>query len=337
MTAERSAMTRRAFLGAIAAGALASRTGFAHSAFPTRPPRLVVPFPPGGNADLVARLLAEHMAGPLGQPVQIEYRPGASGTLAAEAVARSAADGYTLVLSNNLSLATAPLVLRSVPYRPMEDFVHLFAIAAFANALVVRSDSPDASLADFIARARANPGRLTYGSSGFGSAGHLTGELLGARAGIDIVHVPYRGVSPALADLLAGQIDAMFDGVPTAVRHAGSGRTRMLAVSSAERVPLVPGIPTIAESVHGVAARAWFGVSAPAGTARDACECLERDGPRTVAAPDMQGRLLALGMFPLGLAGARYASFIEEDIRNWTPVVQAMRARAETTQEGRPS
>jgi tripartite-type tricarboxylate transporter receptor subunit TctC len=337
MTAERTAITRRAFLGAIGAAALGPRTGFAHGAFPTRPPRLVVPFPPGGNGDLVARLFAERIAETLGQPVQIEFRPGASATLGAEAVARSAPDGYTLLLSNNLSIATAPLMLKQVPYRPMEDFVHLFGIAAFANALVVRSRSPDASLGDFIARAKARPGALTYGSAGVGSAGHLTGELLAGRAGIDIVHVPYRGVAPALADLLAGQIDAMFDGLPTATPHARAGRTRLLAVSSGQRAAGFPDTPAISEAVPGVAALAWFGVSAPAATAADACECLERDGPPAVANPDMRARLLELGMLPLEFAGARYARFIEEDIRNWTPIVRAVRARGTLTEEGRPS
>jgi tripartite-type tricarboxylate transporter receptor subunit TctC len=320
---------RRAFLGAVAAAAVVPRPARAQAAYPSRPVKLIVPFAAGGNTDLLARLVAERMAEALKQPVLVDNRPGASATIGTDAVAKSAPDGYTLIMSNNLGIATAPLVYGNVTYRPLEDFAHLFLIGSFANAFAVRADHPAKSMAEFLALARAQPGRLTYGSAGPGSAGHLTGELLKQRAGIDLVHVPYKGSGPAVADLLAGQIDAMFDGMPTATQLVRGGRVRLLAVSSERRVPTFPDVPTLDELVPGAIGVAWFGVSAPAKTPREAQERLEREGVRVVTSAEMQAKLGELGMFPGGMAGAEYTRFVASEIRKWTPIVRATGVKAE--------
>jgi tripartite-type tricarboxylate transporter receptor subunit TctC len=321
-------MRRRHFLAAVPALALAPRRALAQ-AYPVRPIRLVVPFAAGGNTDVLARLLAERLSEALGQQVVVENRPGASATIGTEAVAKSAPDGYTLIMSNNLGIATAPLVYAKVGYRPLEDFAHLFLIGAFANSFIVRTDHPATSLPDFLARARANPGRMTFGSAGNGSAGHLTGELLKSLAGVDLVHVPYKGSGPALVDLLAGQVDAIFDGMPTATAQSRAGKVRLLAVSSPQRVPTFPEVPTMNEIVPGAVGVAWFGVSAPARTPRDVLDKLERSGLKVLAVPEMRTKLAEIGMFPGGLGAAEYTRFVEAEIRKWQPVVKATGVKAE--------
>ena len=207
--------------------------------------------------------------------------------------------------------------------------MHVFLIGSFANGFVVNGASPIKSLAEFIARAKATPGKLTFGSAGPGSAGHLTGELLKALAGIDIVHVPYKGSGPASVDLIGGQIDAMFDGMPTATQHVRAGRMRLLAVSSAERVPTFPDVPTMNEIVPGAIGVAWFGMSVPARTPKDVVERLEKEGVRIVASREMQAKLAELGMLPGGRGTAAYTRFVEEEIAEWTPIVKATGVKAE--------
>jgi tripartite-type tricarboxylate transporter receptor subunit TctC len=322
-------MTRRAFLRAAAALAAAPVAAGARAAYPSRPLRLVVPFPPGGNADLLARLVADRLGPALGQPVVVENRPGASATLGTEAVARGAPDGHTLILANNLGMATAPLLYENVGYRPLEDFVHVFLIGAFPNALLVRADHAAASLDAFLAMARAAPGRMTYGSAGPGSAGHLMGELLAQRIGADLVHVPYKGVGPAMTDLRAGRIDAMFDGMPTATAHVRSGRVRLLAVTGPRRAPGSPEAPTLAEAVPGVEGEVWFGVSVPARTPSPAVERLEREGRRLLGDPDVRARLAELGLAGEPTFGADFRRFVDAEICKWEPVIRATGVKAQ--------
>lgn len=321
-------MDRRQLLAVAVATALVPRPARAQS-FPSRPVRLVVPFAAGGNTDVLARLLAERMSEGLGQNVVVENRAGASATIGTEAVAKSAPDGYTLIMSNNLGIATAPLVYAKVGYRPLEDFAHLFLIGSFANAYIVRTEHPARSLAEFIALARANPGKLTFGSAGPGSAGHLTGELLKQLAAIDLVHVPYKGSGPALVDLLGGQIDAMFDGMPTATAQHRAGNVRLLAVSSPQRVATFPDVPTMNEIVTGAVGVAWFGVSAPARTPPEVLARLEEAGLRALVVPEVKAKLAELGMFPGGLGRADYTRFVEAEIRKWAPIVKATGVKVE--------
>jgi tripartite-type tricarboxylate transporter receptor subunit TctC len=258
----------------------------------------------------------------------VENRPGAGATLGTEAVARSSPDGHTLILANNLGMATAPLLYDNVAYRPLEDFVHVFLIGAFPNALLVRTEHAAASLDAFLAMARAAPGRMTYGSAGPGSAGHLLGELLAQRIGAELVHVPYKGVGPAMTDLLAGRIDAMFDAMPTASAQVRGGRVRLLAVTGPRRAPGFPDIPTLAEAAPGVEGSVWFGVSMPARTPPEAVERIEREGRRVLDAPDMRARLAELGLAGEPLFGADFARFVDAEICKWEPVIRATGVKA---------
>lgn len=294
----------------------------AQSDFPTRPVKLVVPFPPGGSTDVVARLLGIKLGEALGQPVVIENRPGAGATLGTDVVVKAAPDGYTLLMTAFPSITTAPISNAAVRYDPLRDFTHIAMICTFPNALVVRSDAPFRSVADLVSFAKEHPGRIFYGSAGPGSAGHLTGELLRRQAGIQIEHVPYKGAAPAFADLLAGQISASFDGVINAVSQARAGKIRILAVSSDERLTALPDVPTIAETVKGVAGESWFGLAGPAGIPVAVEQKLERETLDALQAPEVRGRLSETGMTVTALGSAELVKFIERDIQKWTPVIK---------------
>jgi tripartite-type tricarboxylate transporter receptor subunit TctC len=295
----------------------------AQGAYPDRPIRLVVPFPPGGSTDVVARLLAGKMEETLLQPLVIENRPGTGAALGTDFVAKAAPDGYTLLMTALPSIVTAPLANKNVRYDPLRDFTHVAMIGAFPNGLVVRADSPFRSLADLVAWARLNPGKLFYGSAGPGSAGHLTGELLKARAGIDIVHVPYKGAAPAFADLLAGQIGADFDGMINALNQTRAGRVRLLAVSSGKRLSAAIDLPTLAETVPGVAGESWFGLAAPANLPAPIAERLENEAVRALDAPEVRKRLTDTGMTVTALRSAPFVEFIRAEIRKWAPVIHS--------------
>jgi tripartite-type tricarboxylate transporter receptor subunit TctC len=291
--------------------------------YPNRPVKLVVPFPPGGSTDVVARLLGGKLSEALGEPVVIENRPGAGAALGTEVVAKAAPDGYTLLITALPSIVTAPLTNPNVRYDPLKDLTHIAMIGSFPNALVVRTDSPLHSVADLVAYAKANPGKLFYGSAGPGSAGHLTGELLRLRAGIDIVHVAYKGAAPAFADLLAGQITADFDGVINAVNQARAGRIRLLAVSSPARLAKHPELPTIEETVKGVAGESWFGLAGPAALPAPIAQRLEIETLRALEAPQVRQRLEDTGMTITALRSPQFVAFIRADIRKWEPVVKS--------------
>jgi tripartite-type tricarboxylate transporter receptor subunit TctC len=291
--------------------------------FPSRPVRLVVPFPPGGSTDVVARLLSAKLSEGFKQPVVIENKPGAGATLGTEQVAKSAPDGYTLLITALPSIVTAPLTSREVRYDPLKDVTHIAMIGSFPNALVVRADSPLDSVAALVAYAKANPGKLFYGSAGPGSAGHLTGELLRLRAGIDIVHVSYKGAAPAFADLLSGSIGADFDGVINAVNQAHAGRIRLLGVSSANRLASHPELPTIDETVKGVIGESWFGLAGPAGLPSAIVQRVESETLRALQAPEVRTRLEDTGMTITAMRGGPFVEFIRADIRKWAPVVRA--------------
>lgn len=295
----------------------------AQSAFPTKPLRLVVPFPPGGATDVVARLLGVKLSEGLKQQVLIENRPGAGATLATDQIAKAIPDGYTLLMTAFPSITTAPLINPNVRYDPVHDFTHIAMIGTFPNGFVVRADSPIRSVAEFVAYAKANPGRVSYGSAGPASAGHLTGELLKQLAGIDIVHIPYKGAAPAFVDLLGGQLVAVFDGMINATNQAKAGKIRLLAVSSETRLATHPELPTLSETVKGVIGVSWFGVAAPPRLPQPILERLETEILRALAAPEVQTRLGDTGMTITALRSPDYVAFIKEDIRKWAPIVKA--------------
>ncbi len=318
--------TRRAVL--IATGSLgvaAAQT----PAFPSKPIKLVVPFPPGGSTDLIARMVGQRLVDALKVAVVIDNRAGAGSVLGTDLVAKAAPDGYTLVVSANPAIAPGPLMRSAMPYDPLKDFTHLALLGTFPNSFVVRADHPAKTMAEFIALAKAKPGALNYASAGVGSAGFLTGELLKQAAGIDMVHVPYKGSGPAITDLIGGQLDGMFESLVTATGYVKSGKLRILAVSGDKRSKTFPDTPTLSEVVPGVVGGAWFGISAPAGLPPAIAQRLQTEVQAVVNAPDMQARLSELGMAPLPLGGAEFVAFIAAENRRWGPVIKSGNIKVE--------
>jgi tripartite-type tricarboxylate transporter receptor subunit TctC len=312
-----------ALLGA-ALLALAPVAG-AQGAYPARPVRLVVPFAPGGATDVIARLIAQKLGDALNGSVIVDNKPGAGSMLGTDLVAKSTPDGYTLVVTNGAAITTGPMISANIAYKPMEDFVHFFLIGTFPNALVVRTEHPARTLAELLAMARAKGTPINFASAGIGSAGFFTGELLKQVSKVEMMHIPYKGTGPATIDLLGGQIDAMFDGLPTAIAAAKAGKERILAVTSAKRVAVLPEVPAINEVVPGVAGEAWFGIAAPARTPAPVVERLQGELQRIVAQPATAARLVELGMIPLGTTGAEVGTFLQAENKKWAPVVEAAR------------
>lgn len=312
-----------------AAGLVGAVPGAFAQTFPARPLKLVVPFPPGGSTDVIARMIAQRLGEALKTTVVVDNRPGVGSVLGTDVVAKAAADGYTLVVSANPAIAPGPLMRNSMPYDPVRDFTHLALLGTFPNGFVVRADHPAKSMAEFVALARAKPGVMNYSSAGLGSAGFLTGELLKQAAGISMVHVPYKGSGPAITDLIGGQLDGMFESLVTATGYVRGGKLRLLAVSGDGRSKTFPDVPALNEVVPGVVGGAWFGISAPARLPGDIAQRLQAEVQAIVNAPDMQTRLSELGMTPLPLGGTDFAAFIQAENRRWGPVIKAGRITVE--------
>jgi tripartite-type tricarboxylate transporter receptor subunit TctC len=293
------------------------------AAFPERPVRIVVPFPPGGSNDVVARLLGVKLSELWGQPVIIDNRSGADGNIGAEAVARSAADGYTLLLT-----APGPLAVnRSLyPHLALDPMVSLAPVALVASVQIVLMVNPQVkanSVAELVALAKASPGALNFGSSGYGSTNHLAGELLKIQAGIDIVHVPYRGAAPAMNDLLAGQIPILFDNMPAVRPQVQAGTVRALAVAGATRSPVLPDLPTMEQAgVAGFEASSWFGLVAPAKTPPEVMQPLIESTTKVLQDPDFISRLAELGAEPGTLSGEAFGAFTRAEADKWGKVIK---------------
>ena len=320
---------RRVVQCLLAAGLPGFLSGAFAQAYPSRPLKLIVPFPPGGSTDVIARMISLRLSDALKTPVVVENKPGVGSVLGTDAAAKAAADGYTLVVSANPAIAPGPLMRASMPYDPLRDFTHLALLGTFPNGFVVRAEHPAKTMAEFVGMARARPGALNYASAGLGSAGFLTGELLKQAAGIDMVHVPYKGSGPAITDLLGGQLDGMFESLVTATTYVRGGKLRLLAVSGDARSKIFPGVPALTEVVPGVTGGAWFGVSAPARLPVNIALRLQAEVQAIVNAPDMQARLSELGMTPMPLGGADFLAFIQTENRKWGPVISAGRIRVE--------
>jgi tripartite-type tricarboxylate transporter receptor subunit TctC len=296
----------------LAIAAFAAGSAVAQS-FPTKPVHVIVPFPPGGGADALARIMAPHLTKIWGQPVIVENRPGASGHIGADLVANSAADGYTLLMSSTASLT--------------EKNVHQFApvtlVSASPYVIAVNPRVPASNVRSFIDYARHNPGKLTFGSSGTGAASHLSAELFKSMAGIDMLHVPYKGTGQAVTDLLAGQIDVMFAPAQTVMPHAAAGKLKALAVTSAKRAASLPEVPTAAESgLPGYEAIGWFGLLAPAATPRELVAKISADANKVLADPDVKQKTLALGAEPSGNTPEQFARFIRDDQAKWSKLMR---------------
>ena len=314
----------------LTAAALAcTGTAFAQS-FPEKPIRFVVGFTPGGPSDILARALGQKLAERWNQQVVVENRPGAGGNVAAEAVARSAPDGYTWLLGNNSILATNQTLYRSLPYDPVKDFAPVSLVAMQPNILVVNPQLPVDSVTDLISYARKYPGKLNYASSGSGAAAHLAGELFKTMAGVDLVHVPYKGAQPALTDVIAGQVQVMFATSASVIPFVKAGKLRALAVTSARRSPSVPDLPTVSEAgVAGFEAITWHGVVVPSATPAPLVERLNRDIVAVLGAPDLRERLAALGAEVLAGTPREFADYIAAEIPKWAKVVRDSGAKIE--------
>jgi tripartite-type tricarboxylate transporter receptor subunit TctC len=311
----------------IALLAFATSTAFAQS-FPSKPVRWVVPFPPGGATDIIARIVAQKMTEAWGEPVVIENRAGAAGAIGSEAVARAAPDGHTILMGTTSTHAVGPAVNPRLPYNPLTDFAPVTLVATFPNVLVAHP-STATSLQELIALLKANPGKYNFGSSGAGSSTHLAGELFKQMTATDINHIPYKGTGPLLNDLMAGHVAFAFDQITAVMSGVQAGRMRALGVASRERSAALPDVPAISEVLPGYEATAWVGIFAPARTPNDVVAKLQSETRRILQLPDIAQRLGELGATPVANAPAQFADFVRQDTDKWRRLVATARIQIE--------
>lgn len=293
-------------------------------AYPDKPVRLVVPFPPGGATDLLAREIGNALQARLQQTVVIENRPGAGGNIAAAAVARAPADGYTLLFGTFGSLAVNKSLYDKPGYDPLKDLAAVASVAYLPNVLVVHPDVPARNVAELLALARREPGKLTYGSFGSGSSSHLAGELFTHLAGVRIEHVPYKGSAPAMTDLIGGRLTMMFDSISTALPYVRDGRVRPLAVTTQKPAEQLPGVPTLADAgVPGYELTAWFGVAAPAGTPKPVIDRLNADINASLKQPELVGKLGRQGTVPFVSTPDQFGSYIRAQYQKWDALIKS--------------
>ena len=294
----------------------------AQSDYPARPVKIVVPSPPSGGTDIIGRVLAQHFSKAFGQQFFVENKPGAGNMIGIESVARSAGDGYTLLMVAS-TLALNSVLYKKVSYDPVRDFAPITLAATAPNIFIVNPSVPAKTLAELIALARAKPGQLSYGTPGVGTSPHMSTELMKSMAGIDLQHVPYKGTAPALTDVIGGQICCMFSNALTALPHIQSGRVRALAVSGPKRLGAAPEIPTVAEAgVPGYAAMQWYGLVAPAGTPAAVVSRLNGEALKALKSDEMRRRLAADGAEPVGTSPAEFGAFLKSELEKWTRVAR---------------
>jgi len=302
----------------------------AAQAFPSKPVKLVIPFPPGGSLDNIGRLIAQKLSESWGQQVVIENKPGAGGNIGADAVAKSPADGYAVVMGALSTHAVNPSLYAKMPYDAAKDFAPISLVAITPNVLIVNADSPVRTLKDLIAWAKANPGRTNFGSGSNGSAGHLAGELFKLETGTDVAHIPYKGGAPALQALLAGDTQFMFDNLANAMAQVKGGKVRAIAVTTAQRSKLAPDLPTMAEAgMPGFDISTWFGLLAPAGTPPDVIAKWNADVVKVLNSPDVREKMLAQGAEPAPDSPAEFAAFIARERDKYARIVKASGAKVD--------
>ncbi|SDD42922.1 Tripartite-type tricarboxylate transporter, receptor component TctC [Cupriavidus sp. YR651] len=295
----------------------------AAGSFPDKPIRMVVPFPPGGTTDLLGRVLASRLSETLGQQVVVDNRPGAGGTIGSDAVAKAPADGYTLLFGTVGTQSINTSLYKRLPYDAQKDFTPVALFAGVPNILVVNPKVPAKSVKELVAYAKAHPNALNMGSAGNGTTNHLSGELFKSMANVQIVHVPYKGSGPAMADLLANQVQLMFDNLPGSLPHVKAGRLRALAVTSATRSPALPDVPTMAEAgISGYEAAVWFGVVGPKGMPADVVAKLSAEITRIAQDSNMRDKLLQQGASPLTATPDQFAGVIRQDTVKWSRLVR---------------
>ena len=289
--------------------------------YPTRPVHLIIGYAPGGSADMTARLFGQWLSQRLNQQFVVESRPGASTNIATQDVIRAPADGYTLLLAAPANV-TNPALFARLDFDFIRDTTPVAGLIRFPDVVEVNPSSPIHSVPELIAYAKANPGKLNFASSGVGSTLHVAGELFKMMAGVDIVHVPYRGGAPALIDLMSGRVQLMFDNVPTSLQFIKAGKLRPLAVTSAERAPVLPELPVVADFLPGYEASAWYGLAAPKGTPTAIVETLNREVNAILAQPDVRSQLADLGAFLLPGSASDFGRLIVDETAKWAKVIR---------------
>ena len=313
------------------AAALVGLAASAHAQdFPTKPIRIVVPFPPAGATDIIGRIVAADFQKAWGQPATVENRAGAGGNVGTEIVARAPPDGYTLLVGTVGTHGINASLYPKLPYDPIKDFEPVSLVALVPNLMVVHPSVPAKTVQEFIAYARTRPGKIDYASSGNGTSIHLAAELFKTMSNTFLVHIPYRGSGPAVTDLLGGQVQVMFDNMPSALPHVRAGKLRPLGVTSAKRSPALPDVPTIAEAgLKGYEASSWFGILAPAGTPKAIVDRLQQQIARGLATPEGRERLATQGAEPIAGTPAEFAAHIRAEIAKWGQVVKAAGAKVD--------
>jgi tripartite-type tricarboxylate transporter receptor subunit TctC len=298
--------------------------------YPNKPVRLIVPYAPGGATDIISRASAIELSKTLGQSVVVDNRPGAGGNVGAEMAAKSAPDGYTMLMSASSLHGITPFLYSKLNYDPNKDLAPVIVFASFANVLVLNPGVKANSLAELIALVKAQPGKLACASSGSGSTIHMSCEMFKQMLGLDIIHVPYRGSGPALTDLLGGQVQMMFDNIPSAISHIRSGKLRALATTGPVRSVTLPELPTMIEAgLPGYESTAWFGLAMPAGTPKEIIVRMNAEGQKAAKAPDFVKRMSDLGYEIVGGTPEQMASMIQDEIKRWGPIVKASGAKVD--------
>jgi tripartite-type tricarboxylate transporter receptor subunit TctC len=298
--------------------------------YPSKPIRLICPFPPAGAVDIASRAIASELSKILGQTVTVENRPGAGGNIGGAEAARSAPDGYTLFMTTSGINAINPALYAKMPFDPIKDLAPVAALVSLSNVLVVHPSVKANSVADVIAMAKAEPGKMNYASSGNGTSIHMSGEMFKHLAKVDIVHIPYKGSGPAMSDLLGGQVMMMFDNIPSALPHIKAGKLRALAVTGAKRDPLLPDVPTVAEAgVPGYESGVWFGLAVPAVTPKDEIARLNEAAVKGTKAPEYIKRMTELGYTIIGSTPEQMAEMNKVETARWGPIVKASGAKAD--------
>ncbi|MDO8981674.1 MAG: tripartite tricarboxylate transporter substrate binding protein [Afipia sp.] len=322
--------SRRAAIGLIAMGftALVSMGGAAAQDYPTRPVRWVVGYPPGGATDILARLVGQRLSERLGQQFVIENKPGAGNNVGTESVVNAEPDGYTVLLVNPANGINASLYAK-LSFNFIRDIAPVAGLARVPNVMVVPNDFPAKTVTEFIAYAKANPGKVNMASSGNGTSIHLSGELFKAMTGVEMLHVPYRGSAPAITDLLSGRVQVMFDNMPSAISHIRAGTLRALAVTTASRSAELPDVPTVGDSVKGYEASAWFGMGAPAKTPKPIIDKLNKEINAILAEPEMKKKIADMGGITLTGSPEDFGKIIASETDKWEKVVKFAGARVE--------
>jgi len=300
----------------------------AQSDFPNKPIRWIVPYPPGGTTDLLARLMGQHLSQKLGQQVVIENRAGGGNNIGTELAIRAPADGYTIFLVNPANAINATLY-KNLPFNFLNDLAPVGGIVRVPNVMTVRKNFPAKTVAEFIEYGKKNPGRINMASSGAGTSVHLSGELFKFMTGVDMKHIPYKGAGPAITDLLGEQVDVLFDNMPSIIGHIRSGSVRALGVTSAERSPALPDVPVVADTVPGYEASAWFGAAAPKGTPPAAIARLNREINAALADPVMKAKLADLGGVPIGGTPEQFWALHRMETEKWARIVTFSGAKAD--------